>query len=81
MAKEHEIESAYYQGRREMRGIDPEVAEDLGIPASPEAYERHLASAKEMTEASMRAAMLTEEPVPYVRCGDCLNPSCPGCKH
>jgi hypothetical protein len=79
MTTRHEIEAAYYQGLRE--GFDSEVAEDLGIPASPEAYERHLASAKEMTEASLRAATLAQEPVEYIRCGDCNIPSCPGCKY
>lgn len=47
MAQPHEIEAAYYHGLNEMRGIDSEVAEDLGIPTSPESYDRHVSSAVE----------------------------------
>lgn len=44
MTSQHEIDSAFFKGFRE--GFDPEVAEDLGIPMTPESVERHIESAK-----------------------------------
>jgi hypothetical protein len=56
MTQQHEINEAYYQGLREMNGVDPAVAEDLGIPMSPEAMDRHVAAGHEVDDALARAS-------------------------
>lgn len=79
-------EASYFQGLNEMSGLDSEVAEDLGIPSSPESYERHLASAQAVKEALARAAIdgadehaAVEEAEGRVICANCNRPGCAGC--
>ena len=89
MTSKYELEAAYYQGLREMGGVDPEVAEDLGIPMSPESYESHVASSHEVQAAlattarraidgaDEHAAIEAEEG--RVLCANCNKPGCRGC--
>lgn len=72
-----------------MDGIDPEVAEDLGIPMSPESMEAHQHSAHEVQAAlattARRAidgakehdALVAAEG--QVVCANCNRPGCRGC--
>lgn len=57
MPKQYEIDAAYYQGLRE--GFDPEVAEDLGIPTTPESVTVHTASAQKVAE--LTGSLVIEE--------------------
>lgn len=77
-------EAAYFQGLNEHH--DTEVAEDLGIPSSPESFERHLASARAVKEVLARTAIdgadehaAVEEAEGRVICANCNRPGCPGC--
>lgn len=89
MTTKHELDAAYYQGLHEMDGIDPEVAEDLGIPMSPESYESHVASAHEVRDALGRTARRAidgadehaalDAEVGRVICANCNRPGCRGC--
>jgi hypothetical protein len=62
MAQQHELNAAYYQGLREMNGVDPAVAEDLGIPMSPEASDRHVESGRQVGYVLTRAQELPPSP-------------------
>jgi hypothetical protein len=53
MTQRYELEAAYYKGLREMNGMDPEVAQDLGFVTSPEEFEATLQS---HTQISPRTA-------------------------
>jgi hypothetical protein len=61
MTKLHELEAAYYHGLREMNGMDPEVARDLGFVTNPEEFEatleshKHINARVETREASHQA--------------------------
>lgn len=50
MAKRYELEAAYYQGLREMNGMDDDVARDLGFVTSPEEFEATLESHKPLNQ-------------------------------
>ncbi len=72
-----------------MDGVDPEVAEDLGIPMSPESLESHTRSAHEtqaaLAEAARRAIDGADEHAALearegrVICANCNRPGCKGC--
>ena len=72
-----------------MDGVDPEVAEDLGIAMSPESYESHLTSAREvqaaLADTARRAIDGAEEHAALeaeegrVICANCNKPGCRGC--
>lgn len=72
-----------------MSDIDPEVAEDLGIPMSPEGVESHTRSALEVQTALAETARhaidgadehaALEATEGRVVCANCNRPGCKGC--
>jgi hypothetical protein len=48
MTKRYELEAAYFQGLREMNGMDPDVARDLGFVTNPDEFEATLDSHKQI---------------------------------
>jgi hypothetical protein len=53
---QHDLEAAYYHGLRTMGDMDPEVAEDLGIPTTPDSFDRHIANGTQGAQTAREAA-------------------------
>lgn len=77
---------AYLSGLTEMREIDSEVAEDLGIPQSIESFEQQVESGRRVKEllaykavdgAIEHASVVEIEGC--VTCANCNTPGCRGC--
>lgn len=93
MVQKYELDAVYYQGLREMGDVDAAVAEDLGIPTSPESFEHHVTSglkvAGKLTESAARSAILhadggeehalLEALEGRIICANCNRPGCAGC--
>lgn len=53
MTERHTLERVYYDNLHATRGMDPEVAADLGYTVTPEAFEAAVSGAHRLAEASL----------------------------